>query len=108
MLCSLLSIFLLTAAVEEIENVDAPLIHSEDLPLAVDISPVIRFETDETGVFAVVTVQPSASSEEITTLPALEDVIEPEEPVAFFITSSFTDHSIKYTLTPIPPEGENH
>lgn len=94
MICSLLSLFLLTAAAEEIENVDAPLIHSEDLPLAVDVSPVIRFETDEAGVFAVVAVEPLASSEELP-------VPEPT-PAAFIITSSFTSRSITYTLTPIP------
>lgn len=104
MICSLLSLFLLTAAAEDIGTVDAPLIHSEDLPLAVDISPVITFQTDETGVFAVVTVEPLASSEEIATL---EEEIEPEEPPAFIITSSSTPHSITYTLTPVKiPEGE--
>lgn len=109
MICSLLSLLLLTAAAEEIENVDAPLIHGEDLPLAVDISPVIRFETDETGVFAVVTVESLASSEEITALPTLEEEIESEEPpAAFIITSSFTSHSVTYTLTPIPTEGETN
>lgn len=97
MICSLLSLFLLTAAAEEIEPVDAPLIHSEEMPLAVDISPVITFQTDETGVFAVVTVQPLPSSEE---LPIPADEMTTEERPTFIITSSFTSQSITYTLTP--------
>ena len=99
MICSLLSLFLLTAAAEEIETVDAPLIHTDELPLAVDISPVITFQTDETGVFAVVTVEPLDSSEEV---PEPEETTQP----AFIITSLFTSHSITYTLTPYHPEGE--
>ena len=101
MLCSLLSLLLLTAVAEEIETVDAPLIQAEEVPLAVDISPVIRFETDETGVFAVVTVEPLASSEELVTFLVPEEEIEEAEPPAYIITSSFTSHSITYTLTPI-------
>lgn len=112
MACALLLIILLTAQAEEIDSL---LVHTDELasgfvveesePLAVDISPVIRFETDETGVFAVVTVEPLASSEELDTLSIPEDENEPEEPAAFTITSSFTSHSVTYTLTPI---GENH
>lgn len=97
MLCSLLSLLLLTAAAEEIEPVDAPLIHTDEIPLAVDISPVITFQTDEAGVFAVVTVEPLAASEE---LPTQEEEIESEEPAAFLITTYSTSHSITYILTP--------
>ena len=66
----ILSIFLLTAQAEEI---DTPLVHAEEYPsgfvadedvLAVDISPVITFQTDEAGVFAVVVL---SSSEELPT-----------------------------------------
>lgn len=103
MVYALLSIFLLTAQAEEIDSLlahtdemSSGFVVEENEPLAVDISPVIRFETDETGVFAVVTVQPLASSEEIT--------VPEEELGAFIMTSSFTSHSITYTLTPI--EGE--
>ena len=105
MVCSLLSLLLLTAATEDIGTVDAPLIHTDEIPLAVDISPVIRFETDETGAFAVVTVEPLASSEEITTLPIIEDEETPEERPAFIVASSSTYHSLTYTLTPVS-EGE--
>ena len=98
MLCSLLSLLLLTAAAEEIDTVDAPLIHAEEMPLAVDISSVIRFETDETGVFAVVITEPLVSSEELP--------ISEKPPVAFMLTTTIADHSITYTLTPYHPEGE--
>lgn len=64
----ILSLFLLTAQAEEI---DSPLVHAEEYPSGLvvdeeilDISPVITFQTDEAGVFAVVVL---SSSEELPT-----------------------------------------
>lgn len=53
--------------------------------LTAQAETTITFQTDQTGVFAVVAL---ASSEEVSSPPA------------FMITSTFTDYSITYTLTP--------
>ena len=122
----ILSLFLLTAQAEEINS---PLVHAEEMPLAVDISPVITFQTDEAGVFAVVVL---SSSEELPTpdpsvtpapsiIPTVDEVEEEteepetveaeetaEEPAAFIISTRSTSRSLIYTLTPLPTEqGEN-
>ena len=120
----ILSLLLLTAQAEEI---DSPLVHVEDMPLAVDISPVITFQTDEAGVFAVVVLSstevlptpapPSPAPSEEPEMEEVEEEIgeaEPEEtveavPASFLVTTHSTPHSITYTFTPIQPEqGENH
>ena len=128
----ILSLFLLTA---QAEKIDSPLVHAEEYPsgfvvdeeiMALDISPVITFQTDETGVFAVVTL---ASSEELSTpAPALStpapfvtpDISEEletveaeeavEEPAAFIISTRSTSRSLIYTLAPVlpPEEGEQN
>ena len=123
----ILSLILLTAQAEEIDSL---LVHAEEMSLAVDISPVITFQTDEAGVFAVVVL---SSSEELPTpdpsvtpapsiIPTVDEVEEEtekpeiveieetvEEPAAFIISTRSTSRSLVYTLTPLPPEGgENH
>ena len=107
----ILSIFLLTAQAEEI---DSPLVHADEMAsefVAVDISPVITFQTDEAGVFAVVVL---SSSEELPTptpsdTPAPSIIPTAEEPAAFIISTRSTSRSLVYTLTPLPPEeGGNH
>ena len=119
----ILSIFLLTAQAEEI---DTPLVHAEEYPsgfvadedvLAVDISPVITFQTDEAGVFAVVvlssseelpTPDPSVTPAPFVELETVEVEETVEEPATFIISTRSTSRSLIYTLTPLPPEqGEN-
>lgn len=97
----ILAIFLLTTQAEEINS---PLVHAEEYS-----SPTITFQTDETGVFAVVVLStlspdPLPSSEEMEIVEGTEE-LETKKPATFIISTRSTSRSLVYTLTPI--KGEN-
>ena len=91
----LLGALLLTVQAEEI---DSPLVHAEEYP------HVVTFQTDQTGVFAVVAL---SSSEELST-PDPSFTLNPSEDPEPEETEELTASSVTpaSSFTPAPSEGQ--